>query len=103
MARSGAYLPTSSPFGAAGDGPPAGPMRPLRGNQTRREDLGSPVGRRGAGMTTLGGGQTGAHVFNHYGKNGPPELTGGTLDSGPHTFTRDAAKSAMRRMLPDGG
>jgi len=55
------------------------PHRRLLGMATRKEDIVSPVGRRGAGMTSLGGGDPGAHTFNHYGKNGPPGLTGGSL------------------------
>ena len=54
---------------------------PMRGHnkQLGTEDLGSPVGRRGAGMTSLGGGDAGAHAFSHYGKNGPPGLEGGSF------------------------
>ena len=84
MAKASSYLPQgmmgpSMPMGGGASGMSTVPHRRLLGMATRKEDIVSPVGRRGAGMTTLGGGDPGAHTFNHYGKNGPPGLTGGTL------------------------
>lgn len=43
----------------------------------REEHLGSVVGRVGAGLTTIGGGDQMAHAVNHYGKNALPLLGGG--------------------------
>lgn len=84
MATATSYLPPGAGLGmsmpsAAGKGMDTRPQRRILGMQTRKEDLGSPIGRRGAGLTSLGGGDQGAHTFNHYGKNGPPGLTGGEL------------------------
>ena len=73
------FLPPGGAFGLVPSdmGSSSRPQRRILGMQTRKEDLGSPVGRRGAGMTSIGGGDQGAHTFNHYGKKGPPTLVGG--------------------------
>lgn len=39
------------------------------------EELGNITGRRGAGMTTVGGGESLAHSLSHYGKE-PPQMEG---------------------------
>jgi len=44
------------------------------GKPARTQQLGSVVGRRGAGLTSIGGGDPGMHSLNHYGKNGSPSL-----------------------------
>jgi hypothetical protein len=42
------------------------------GKSVARQDLGTVVGRRGAGRSALGGGNQGAHSLGHYGKQGMP-------------------------------
>jgi hypothetical protein len=44
--------------------------------QAKTENLGTVVGRVGAGLTTLGGGDQMAHSMNHYGKRPPASLIG---------------------------
>lgn len=59
-----AYLP---------DVPDAGPepVSPT-GKAKRTEHIDTVVGRRGAGLTSVGGGDPGMHSLNHYGKRGSP-------------------------------
>ena len=48
---------------------PAATHKPLKA-----EHLGNITGRRGAGLTTVGGGDQLAHSLSHYGKDGPQIL-----------------------------
>jgi hypothetical protein len=67
-------------FGPTRDPEAAGPPKSIR-----RQDLGSVVGRRGAGVSQITGGDQGAHSIGHYGKKAKPGggplggLIGGTL------------------------
>jgi hypothetical protein len=54
-------------FGPMKDPEAAGPPKSLK-----RQDMGSVVGRRGAGLSQITGGDQGAHSVNHYGKKGKP-------------------------------
>lgn len=71
------YIPTS-PLGAE-HGPDQGP---IARRSLHTQVLGSVVGRRGAGITTLASGDPTAHSVNHYGKQGLPGLDGGDFESG---------------------
>jgi hypothetical protein len=56
-------------------------MKPPKGvpaaehKSRRREELGNITGRRGAGMTSVGGGDQLMHSFNYYGKDAPSLVT----------------------------
>jgi hypothetical protein len=71
------YTPPST-FGAE-HGPDQGPVAR---RSLHSQVLGSVVGRRGAGITTLAGGDPAAHSVNHYGKQGLPGLDGGDFGGG---------------------
>jgi hypothetical protein len=43
--------------------------------QVKVEELGNLSGRRTNGITTVGGGNQGLHMFNHYGTDAPKLLT----------------------------
>jgi len=58
---------------------PEGPVQSGPGKTIARQDTGSPVGRRGAGMSTITGGDPVAHSLNNYGKKGMPGLTPGSI------------------------
>lgn len=60
--------------------PDAGPSPVDPTSKAKVEHIDSVVGRRGAGLTTLGGGDAGMHSLNHYGKRGSPlmNIRGGT-------------------------
>jgi hypothetical protein len=51
-----------------------------RGKMIDAEDHGTVVGRVGAGLNTITGGDPTAHMLGFYGKQGMP-LIGGTLDA----------------------
>jgi len=55
------------------------PERSGPGKSIKRQDMGSVVGKRGAGISQITGGDQGAHSMLHYGKKGLPGLDGGTL------------------------
>lgn len=62
------YLPAGgamSPFGMAPDPVTRGP-----GKSILTQHLGSVVGKRGAGLSMVGGGDQGSHSLGHYGKGG---------------------------------
>ena len=44
------------------------------GKRVEQEELGSVIGRRSAGLTTIGGGDQMLHAFNWYGKDAPPGI-----------------------------
>jgi hypothetical protein len=69
-----AYLPGVPDTGSSGG--IAAVARSV-GKPGRTQHLGSVVGRRGAGMSSIGGGDPGLHSVNHYGKTAPPLLGGG--------------------------
>lgn len=65
------------------------------GKKSTVEHLGNITGRRGAGLTTLGGGDPLAHSFGHYGKNSPAVL------GGPSPIR--SAKGKMSKYIRQGG
>jgi hypothetical protein len=75
MARP-AYLPGGGGFGSMFEGDPQtkGP-----GKSISTQHMGTVVGKRGAGNSTITGGDPGAHSVNHYGKKGLPGMEGGSL------------------------
>lgn len=73
-----AYLPPSDPGYGVGDlpmSPPATPVKPggksKVGGHINTQHYGTVVGRRGAGITTITGGDPTMHSMNHYGKKPP--------------------------------
>ena len=58
-------------------GPPPDPVTTGPGKSLKTQHLGSVVGRRGAGISTITGGDPGAHAVNHYGKSGIAGIEGG--------------------------
>lgn len=62
----------------------------------RTQHLGSVVGQRGAGMSTITGGNAALHSLGHYGKN-PPGWMGGD-----QTMVRDSS-GGVRRHVRQGG
>lgn len=63
------------------------------GKPGRAQNLGSVVGRRGAGMAQITGGDPVAHSLGHYGKNGPAELAGMTGTTTPSPTAHAGMKS----------
>jgi hypothetical protein len=47
------------------------------GKAQQKQHLGTVVGRRGAGISQIAGGDSGAHSMGHYGKKGIQGLIGG--------------------------
>lgn len=76
-----ATAPTYMPRGGGpmlGDyGPVGDPVTGKRGKSIQTQHLGSVVGRRGAGISQITGGDQGAHSINHYGKGGLPAFKAG--------------------------
>jgi hypothetical protein len=66
------YLPAQG-MGMGMDAEPASV-----GKGIRRQEMGSVVGRRGAGLSQITGGDQTAHSLGHYGKGGLPGLIGGS-------------------------
>lgn len=78
------------------------------GKPGRTQHLGSVVGRRGAGLSSIGGGDPGNHSVNHYGKNGPP-MMGGQMTGGVNPTAHAGVKmirggsGGIRRNVREGG
>jgi hypothetical protein len=83
MARSSGYsIPTRSaapPLYLPGASAPLHPVghSTIGTSKLHTQVLGSIVGRRGAGITSLAGGDPTHHAMGHYGKKGLPGLDGG--------------------------
>ena len=69
------YLPSGGGFGSMYD--QGDPTTGKRGKSLQTQHLGSVVGRRGAGISQITGGDQGAHSMNHYGKGGLPSFRAG--------------------------
>ena len=59
-------------LGGFGDPEQSGPPKSIK-----RQDLGSVVGRRGAGISQITGGDQAMHSMHHYGKNAASAAAGG--------------------------
>lgn len=70
-----AYLPPIVMGDDAGDMPASAPVKPggklQVGGHGNTQHYGSVIGRRGAGITTITGGDPTMHSMNHYGKKPP--------------------------------
>jgi len=77
MARS--YLPSFGLMGPFMGGPTPDPEKSGPPKSIKRQELGTVVGRRGAGISQITGGDQGAHSMNHYGKKGLPGMEGGSI------------------------
>jgi hypothetical protein len=54
---------------------PPNQVPPVEHKGLKSEDLGNIIGRRGAGLTTVGGGDQLMHSLSWYGKDAPPMVT----------------------------
>ena len=83
MARGSGYSvptrPTAPPVYLTGASAPVQAIghSPIGTSKLHTQVLGSIVGRRGAGITTLASGDPTHHAMGHYGKKGLPGLDGG--------------------------
>ncbi len=73
------------PTSSSGRGAPSGVAAIAQkvGKPGNTQHLGSVVGKTGAGLTGIGGGNQGAHGQGHYGKVAPPGLSGMTGGTPP--------------------
>lgn len=76
------YLPPSSSGTPGGSregsyGKSGGASLQVMGKGRKAENLGNLTSMRGAGLTTIGGGDPMAHSVNQYGKGGLPVVGGG--------------------------